>query len=346
MIDSMWISTVLSFALSACSFPFIIALCKRYRLYDPVSARKIHSGNIPRLGGIGIVGAYYVSLCVYSLILKRLSLLILLPIFISGLIIFAFGVLDDLRAMPAVYKLIAQIIAACIVIYGGFEYRQIFGIILPRWISVPLTVLWIISIINAYNLIDGLDGLCGGLVLLTALTLFILFHTIANPIAQAFLLIAASVFGFLLFNEPPAKIFMGDGGSQFLGFIIATAPLCLASQSFEFNKLLMMCVLISIPMLDTLAAVWRRVRDHRPIMSPDRSHLHHKLLNIGFSAKQAMITLVAIQAILCSAVCFTIYLSRIQSTVLLSIVYAFMIFFFSIIHFINRAVNRKKQNDF
>ena len=167
MIDSMWISTVLSFALSACSFPFIIALCKRYRLYDPVSARKIHSGNIPRLGGIGIVGAYYVSLCVYSLILKRLSLLILLPIFISGLIIFAFGVLDDLRAMPAVYKLIAQIIAACIVIYGGFEYRQIFGIILPRWISVPLTILWIISIINAYNLIDGLDGLCGGLVVLT-----------------------------------------------------------------------------------------------------------------------------------------------------------------------------------
>ncbi|WP_051169976.1 MraY family glycosyltransferase [Treponema socranskii] len=339
----MWISTVLSFVLSACSFPFIIALCKRYRLYDPISARKIHSGNIPRLGGIGIVSAYYISLCVYSLILKRLSLLILLPIFISGIIIFAFGILDDLRAMPPVYKLIAQIIAACIVIYGGFEYRQIFGIILPRWISIPFTILWIIGIVNAYNLIDGLDGLCGGLVVLTTLTLFILFHKIANPIAGLFLLIAAAVFGFLLFNEPPAKIFMGDGGSQFLGFIVATAPLCFASEPFEFNKLLIMFVLISIPMLDTIAAIWRRVRDHRPIMTPDRAHLHHKLLNIGFTAKQAMITLVSIQAILCSAVCFTIYLNKTQSTVLLSIAYAFMIFFFSMIHFINRAVNKRRH---
>jgi len=241
---------------------------------------------------------------------------------------------------PAVYKLIAQIIAACIVIYGGFEYRQIFGIILPRWISVPLTILWIISIINAYNLIDGLDGLCGGLAFLTILTLFVLFHN-ANPIAEIFLLVAASVFGFLLFNEPPAKIFMGDGGSQFLGFIIATAPLCFSSEKLEFNKLLIMFVLTSIPMLDTIAAVWRRVREHRPIMSPDRSHLHHKMLNIGFSAKQAMIALVGIQAILCSSVCFTIYLNKTQSTVLLSITYAFMIFFFSAIHFINRAVNRK-----
>ena len=139
---------------------------------------------------------------------------------------------------------------------------------------------------------------------------------------------------------------MGDGGSQFLGFIIATAPLYLSAEEIEFNKLLMMFVLVSIPMLDTVAAIWRRIRDRRPIMSPDRSHLHHKLLNIGFTAKQAMITLVSIQAILCSAVCFTIYLNKTQSTVLLSIAYAFMIFFFSMIHFINRAVNRKGRNAF
>nr|WP_180486149.1 MraY family glycosyltransferase [Treponema socranskii] len=336
----MWISTILSFVLSACSFPFIIALCKRWQIYDPVSARKIHSGNIPRLGGIGIVAAYYISLSVYALVLKQLVLPLIIPLFIAGLIVFAFGVLDDLYPMPPVYKLIGQIVAACIVIYGGFEFRQIFGLVLPNWISVPFTIFWFIGMINAYNLIDGLDGLCGGLAFLTILTLFVLFHN-ANPIAEIFLLVAASVFGFLLFNEPPAKIFMGDGGSQFLGFIIATAPLCFSSEKLEFNKLLIMFVLTSIPMLDTIAAVWRRVREHRPIMSPDRSHLHHKMLNIGFSAKQAMIALVGIQAILCSSVCFTIYLNKTQSTVLLSITYAFMIFFFSAIHFINRAVNRK-----
>ena len=336
----MWISTVLSFVLSACSFPFIITLCKRWQIYDPISARKIHSGNIPRLGGIGIVAAYYISLCIYTLVLKCLLLPLILPLFIAGLIVFTFGSLDDLYTMPPVYKLIGQIVAACIVIYGGFEYRQIFGLSLPSWISIPFTIFWLIGMVNAYNLIDGLDGLCGGLSFLTILTLFILFHN-TNPITEIFLLVAASLFGFLLFNEPPAKIFMGDGGSQFLGFIIATAPLCFTSEKLEFNKLLIMLVLTSIPMLDTIAAVWRRVREHRPIMSPDRSHLHHKMLNIGFTAKQAMIALVGIQAILCSAVCFTIYLNRTQSTILLSIVYMFMIFFFSMIHFINRTVNAK-----
>ena len=339
----MWLSIALSFIISVALMPVIIKICRHYKLFDPVNARKIHSGNIPRLGGVGVIIAFFVSTAFYSLVWKGIPIGRILPLYVAGLLVFGFGLIDDLFDMPAGLKFLVQLAASCIVVFSGFRFQQIFRFVLPLWVSIPLSVCWMIGIINAYNLIDGLDGLCGGLSLLTITTLGIIFYFIVDPSASLCFFMSAAILGFLVYNWPPAKIFMGDNGSQYMGFMIAAVPLYYSTDNFEYNKFLIMLVLVSIPMMDTIAAVWRRVRDHRPIMSPDRAHLHHKLLNIGYTRKQAMIMLLLIQLMLCIGVGLAMYLSRSRGAVLLLVVYAFVTAFFSIIHFTNRAVIRQKR---
>ncbi|MFA6855868.1 MAG: MraY family glycosyltransferase, partial [Treponema sp.] len=275
----MWLFIAISFLISVSLIPLIIKICNHYKLYDSVNARKIHSGNIPRLGGVGIIIAFFISAGIYSFVWKGIPMGRILPLYIASLLIFGFGFIDDLFDMPARLKFLVQLTASCIVVFSGFRFQQIFHYVLPVWISIPLSVCWMIGIINAYNLIDGLDGLCGGLSFLTITTLGIIFYMLADSSASLCFFMAGAILGFLIYNWPPAKIFMGDNGSQYMGFMIAAVPLYYSTDNFEYNKFLIMLVLVSIPMMDTIAAIWRRLRDHRPIMSADRAHLHHKLLN-------------------------------------------------------------------
>ncbi|MDE5898783.1 MAG: undecaprenyl/decaprenyl-phosphate alpha-N-acetylglucosaminyl 1-phosphate transferase [Treponemataceae bacterium] len=272
---------------------------------------------------------------------KQLSFHKALPLTCAGLLIFSFGILDDLIDIRAVFKLLVQLVASGIVVANGFGFRQIFGLILPVPAAVALTFVWIVGMINAYNLIDGLDGLCGTLSLTTLVTLGILLHGDFQEGAAVCFILAAAVLGFLVFNWPPAKIFMGDGGSQLLGFMIATIPLYSNNDSFEYNKFLIMLVATSFPLLDTIAAIWRRLRDRRPIMSPDRLHLHHKLLNLGFGKVQALYMILGIQLLICATICLTASLEREIATILLTVSALFMIGFFTVIHYTNRAVLRK-----
>lgn len=341
----MWFLIGLAFLISVSVIPVIIRICNRYKLYDPVNARKIHSGNIPRLGGVGVITAFLITSVIYSVGLKCLPVAQVLPLLIAGLLIWGFGFADDILDLPARLKFLVQLIASCIVVLNGFRFHQIFGLMLPLWISIPFSVCWMVGIINAYNLIDGLDGLCGGLSFLTILTLGVIFYAVNDASAALCFFMAAAILGFLVYNWPPAKIFMGDSGSQFMGFMIAAAPLYISTDNFEYNKFLIMLVLVAIPMMDTIAAIWRRLRDHRPIMSPDRAHLHHKLLNLGYTRKQAMIMLLLMQGMLCIAVCLAMYLSRSKGALLLMVVYAFMTFFFSVIHFTNRAVLGQQRSE-
>ena len=135
---------------------------------------------------------------------------------------------------------------------------------------------------------------------------------------------------------------MGDDGSQFLGFMIAVIPLYTSSgNSFEFNKFLIMIIVTSFPVFDTIAAIWRRLRDHKPIMSPDRSHLHHKLLNLGYSKTQALYLIAFIQTLLCLVVVLSSFLGNLRGSTVLFEALVFMVIFFSVIHYTNRAVYRK-----
>lgn len=328
----------ISFILSMICMPLIILFCKKFSLYDYQSARKIHSGNIPRLGGVGIVFSFFACMLVYILITKEIAFSNYLPILAAGLIIFVFAIVDDLLNLPAIVKLIVQLIAVSIVIFNGFRFTQIFGWHLPDVVSFALTFGWILGVINAYNLIDGLDGLCGSLSITALITLGILYTLSGNNEASICFILAGSVLGFLVFNWPPAKLFMGDNGSQFLGFMISTIPLYTSSDVFEYNKFLIMIAITSFPVFDTIAAIWRRLRDKRPIMSPDRSHLHHKLLNLGYSKNNALYLIAFLQTLLCTTIVVSYFLGRTKGAALLAESLAFMIIFFTIIHYTNRKV--------
>lgn len=339
----------ITFIISALLVQLTIKFCKRFALYDETNSRKIHSGNIPRLGGVGIFISFIIGCIFYYIFSKQTPLKNLLPLVIAVFIIFSFGVLDDLINMKAIYKLIAHIVATTIVIFAGFRFQYIFSIplhssFIARVISYSFTLFWVIGLINAYNLIDGLDGLCGTLSLSVFLTMAVIYNKY-NSISFFFCLtISASILGFLLYNFYNAKIFMGDNGSQVLGFLVAILPLTIQTNDkldFEFNKFLILLNLTSIPVMDIIAAIWRRLRDHKPIFSPDRSHLHHKLLNVGFSKFKALLLLIGIQSFICLIVILSIHVDRNLATCILCITYFIIITLFAVIHYVNRNVLKK-----
>ncbi len=331
--------------LSIVSMPVIIKICKKFSLYDYQNARKIHSGNIPRLGGVGIFLAFIIAAVAFIGINKVDNFNKILPIMIAGTIVFTFALLDDLLTLPALAKLIVQLIAVSVVVFNDFRFKQIFSWVLPTPVSLILTFCWILGVINAYNLIDGLDGLCGSFSISTICTLGILYTFTGNPESILCFILAASIFGFLCFNWPPAKLFMGDAGSQFLGFMISVFPLFSSDNVFEFNKFLIMIVITAFPVFDTIAAIWRRIRDKKPIMSPDRSHLHHKLLNMGYSKKSALYLLCFLQILLCGSVIISYFLGAKRGMALLIESTAFVTLFFSFVHYTNRAVILKQQKE-
>ena len=341
MIPSLFI--LITFLLSLVSMPIIIKICTKKGIYDYHDARKIHSGNIPRLGGVGIFIAYNLVALIFLITSYSDNLKNIIPIFIAGFIIFAFAFLDDLLTLPALAKLIVQLIAVSIVTISGFRFKQIFSWILPTPVSFVLTFGWILGVINAYNLIDGLDGLCGSFSITAITTLGILYFLSGNPEYILCFMLAASILGFLCYNWPPAKLFMGDAGSQFLGFMISVFPLFSSGNTFEYNKFIIMIVITAFPVFDTIAAIWRRLRDKRPIMSPDRSHLHHKLLNMGYSRTSALYLMCFLQLLLCSSVLIAYFLGAKKGMALLIESAVFVSLFFSFVHYTNRAINLRNN---
>lgn len=339
----MFFYPILAFFISFISMPIIIAICKKKDLYDYQDERKIHSGNIPRLGGVGIFIAFIVSVILFEFRIENITVTNALPLLIASLIIFTFGILDDIFCMKAIFKLLVQILAVLIVVISGSRITQIFGWVLPLPISWILTFGWVIGVLNAYNLIDGLDGLCGSLAMTSILSMGILYALSNKSEAGICFILAASVLGFLCWNWPPAKLFMGDAGSQFLGFAVAVIPLYNYSEDIEFNKFFMMIILAAFPIFDTIAAIWRRLREHRSIMSPDRSHLHHKLLNLGFSGPRALYMIFSFQLMLCATVIGSYFMGKYHGLILLGFSLAFMITFFSVIHYTNRAILAKQK---
>jgi len=339
------IMCLVSLALSAALIPIVIWLCNKYHWYDTIDARKVHTGNIPRLGSVGFVAAFSISSIIYSIVEKDAHLFTLLPFVSAGFIIFLFGVIDDFLNLKAKYKLTIQVIAAAIIVLSGYRFKNIGSLVLSLWLSYALTFCWIIGIINAFNLIDGIDGLCGGLSSLIILTLAVIYSASALHSSAICFILVFAICGFLIYNNPhpKAKIFMGDGGSQFLGFMIASLPLYQSTANFEYNKLFIMIDLVSIPMMDVVAAIWRRLRDHRGIMSPDRQHLHHKLMNLGLSSKQVLYVLLFVQFCLCIVSGVAMFFRGFKGFVILSCTFVVMILLFSLVHYANRAVFKKNN---
>lgn len=291
-----------SFITNILLLPLIIKLAHRHKWYDIPDKRKIHTGLIPRLGGIGVFTATatgIIAVFTASLTLKTNGIHLLLTsrifyLFSGLLMIYCTGLIDDFHNLKAPIKFTLQLIAASIITAGGYTIKSLtipyVGTFFLGFTAFPITVLWIVGIANAVNLVDGMDGLAGGITGFASLSLGIimLIHGFLVPALLSFAILGAVV-GFLLFNFPPAKIFMGDSGSLFLGFMLASIPLMVLDSAKHPQGLLIATVtLLMIPILDTAAAIFRRIKGKRPIYSPDKKHIHHRLLGLGLSERKIL----------------------------------------------------------
>jgi UDP-GlcNAc:undecaprenyl-phosphate GlcNAc-1-phosphate transferase len=238
-----------------------------------------------------------------------------------------------------------------LVVIPDYTFHSLFfaGVGLLRdlnWLRYPLTLFWLVGLSNALNFIDGVDGLAGGVSFLAALTYALIFASFTDSGSAVLfcVCIAAVVGGFLVFNLPipRARIFMGDGGSQFLGFILAVLPLLNKGSAEPELPLFYAAALLMIPILDTTAAVWRRVRDHRRIDSPDRAHIHHKLMNLGLDARGVDAVLYGLQITLGILVFVSVRIHGALSIIALGIAYIIGIGFFCTVHFLNQRVTKRR----
>ena len=336
----------------------ILRLSHHKSWYDHIDHRKIHSGDVPRLGGIGFSLAFIITAIILIFATWHLEAIIrFLPCLIGIFIIVVFGTWDDFRPMKSYVKLLIQVFAALCVVIPGYMFRQVTYFDLPfmdniHWLRAPVTVLWILGLTNAINLIDGVDGLAGGISALIAMAFGIIFYCFGGTFFAVIICtgIVGAITGFLVFNAPipKAKIFMGDGGSQFLGFTLALLPLIDRSHSTASLPLMYAAALLVIPIFDTTAAVWRRIRDKQPIDSPDKAHIHHKLMNLGLNSRQIDAALFGLQLLVCALVFISASLRDrgVLSLIILGIAYLSALAFFTVLHVLNRkAVTVARKNE-
>jgi UDP-GlcNAc:undecaprenyl-phosphate GlcNAc-1-phosphate transferase len=341
----MYVTTAAAFFASCAAIPLLLVFCDRNRWYDAVSLRKVHDGNVPRLGSLGFVPVFFAaSSAALFLIGGEKALLRALPVFIPAFVMFVFGIIDDFKTLRARVKFAMQCCAALVPVVCGLYIRQI-GPLQMGSFGAVVTFFYLLGFINAFNLIDGIDALCAGLSLGVSLSLGVLYALARLNAQAAVMFILASVLAsFLMYNKPRAKIFMGDGGSQFLGFLLASFPLLPSAPHIEYNKLLLMLTLASIPALDTISAIWRRTRDGKLFFFPDTKHIHHKFLNMGYTIKSILFFLLLIQFGLCVlGVTAVHFIGYFRGMFVLGAGFAAVCMFFGIIHYTHLAVSRVKH---
>lgn len=269
----------------------------------PRDSRRMHKKPIPRMGGLAIFMGFMAALMIFGKLDAQM-----LSILLGAMIIVVLGIFDDIVALGAKFKFCIQVIAAAIPVCIGGLKIEFFTSFNPfsndpyfslGILSIPVTILWIVGITNAVNLIDGLDGLAAGVSSIAAMTMLAV-GLMTNEIMVAITMaaLAGSCIGFLPYNFNPAKIFMGDTGSTFLGFMLATMSI---EGFFKFYAVISFAVpflILGLPIFDTASAITRRLLEGRSPMSPDRGHVHHKLVDMGFNVKQAVAILYAISATL------------------------------------------------
>jgi UDP-GlcNAc:undecaprenyl-phosphate/decaprenyl-phosphate GlcNAc-1-phosphate transferase len=275
----------------------------------PRDGRHVHRSPLPRLGGVAIFLAFSVSVIVWlglSLVFPRLveglAPATLFRIYAPACLIFCLGIYDDLRGAGPYLKFAVQAVAAAMLFAGGMRVLDlplIFGSYsLPWFVGLPLTVLWVVAVTNAFNLIDGLDGLAAGSALFSTLVFFVcalVNHSWLESLMS--ITLAGAILGFLRFNFNPATIFLGDSGSLFIGFMLSALALAGAQKAPTFVAVAIPVVSFGLPILETSISILRRLISGRPILTADREHIHHRLLQMGFSHRQVVIVLYAVSAI-------------------------------------------------
>lgn len=290
-----------AFALSLLFTPVAIKIAPKIGAVDiPKDNRRMHTKAMPRFGGmaiyIGTIGAMLIFLPLDTSSIGVIA---------GGTIIFIVGIIDDLKGMPAKVKLACQILCACILFQFSVRISFIsnpFGdgyYFFPWIVSLIVTVVWIVGITNTINLIDGLDGLAAGVAFIASISIsYTAFIHGRIEISMAMLAIAGGALGFLPFNFNPAKIFMGDAGSLFLGFMLAGLSVMSPMKSATMVATVVPVLVLGLPIFDTAFAILRRLVNRRPIMEADKGHLHHRIMAAGLGQRRTVLTLYGISGVM------------------------------------------------
>ena len=311
------IAFLIAFMTAFMATPHTINLAKKIGAVDtPQDARRVNKITMPRLGGLAVIAGFFVSVSYLLLIMtieKNIDLM--QDNYIQKLIGFCIGAfiigitcfVDDVKGVKAIVKLIAQTVAAIIVVKSGiridnldipfFNFQNMSDIFFDI-----VTVAWIVGITNAINLIDGLDGLSTGISIIACISLLIIFSLNASPLISIILITAlcGSLVGFLPYNFNPAKTFIGDTGSNFLGYCLSIISILGIAKTYTAIVIIAPLIVFALPLFDTIFAIIRRIikgKSLKAVIEPDAGHVHHKMLQKGFTQKQAVLILYGISAI-------------------------------------------------
>lgn len=338
MVEHNWLLYIAAFA---CAFaitlvttPFAKWLSAKVGAIDYPKDRGVHKKPMPRMGGVAIVLGFLVTVLMVYFFDRSMSPKQFVGFIVGAGIIAVLGMIDDMKDLPAKLKFCVQIVAALIVIFSGTQIQIVLWPVTAtlQKLSIPITLVWIVGVTNAVNLIDGLDGLAAGVTGIAALSLMVL--CIMTGTTTAVVLpaaLAGACLGFLPRNFNPAEIFMGDTGSTFLGFVLAVTSILGVFKGYALLALVVSIFCIGLPIFDTIFAMLRRMAKHQPIMQADRGHLHHKLIDHGFSQKKAVLIMYAISIFLgLLAIFIAVKDSRIFVVALLTVVVlSFIIYYFN-----------------
>ena len=285
------------------STPVVRMLAHKMGAIDvPKDARRMHDHPIPRMGGLAIFFGFLLTVLLFAQLTTQLRGMLL-----GAVIIVVLGIFDDIYSLSAKLKFVVQIIAAVIAVACGNIIEVLSN---PNifssdpywelgWLGWPITIIWIVAITNAVNLIDGLDGLACGVSTISSMSMLVIAMVLGEgDVAILLAALAGACIGFLPYNLNPAKIFMGDTGSTFLGYVLAVVSIQGMFKMYSVISFVAPFLMLALPIFDTAFAFIRRIANGKSPMSPDRSHVHHRLIDMGFSQKQAVAVLYVISAIL------------------------------------------------
>ena len=313
------IAFLLAFITTFVVTPHTMRLAKKVGAIDIPNDRRVNKKPMPRLGGLAVISGFLVSiiyLFITTSIEGKLNLFgeenyyIKMIGFFAGILVLGITCyIDDVKGIPSLVKLTAQIIASIIVVACGIRIENISipftegKIVISGIISYIITVCWIVGITNAINLIDGLDGLSSGVTLISCLSLLMVFALNGSPLIAIVLItaLAGALVGFLPFNFSPAKTFIGDTGSNFMGFSLAIISILGVAKTYTALVLIAPIIILGMPIFDTIFAIFRRIikgKSIKAVFKPDKGHLHHKLMAKGYTQKQAVLIMYGITAIL------------------------------------------------
>ncbi len=289
--------------------PLVRWLALRWGAMDLPDERKIHSHPMPRLGGLAVFGGFCSPWAFFYLLENLVTARfhnyekLFLALMLGAAAMLALGVYDDLKGANATKKFVVQIITAIGLYYGGFQITVLSNPFGPPWqlgwLSLPASVLWIVAITNAINLLDGIDGLVAGVTACIALALAIINILAGNVlVALLTLCLAGSCLGFLPHNFSPARIFLGDSGSLFIGIVLACIGILSLFKAATVTFIVVPLVLFGLPIYDTLSVMWGRLRRGAPVFQADKSHVHHRLLKLGLNQQQVATILYGITLLL------------------------------------------------